>query len=286
MKTLLYSIIAIFIFGIIAKGFTQKSNTNDVILIQATDSNISSVSLDQSADVISKRLKDFNPKKFTVNVIRERNQIEVILNGNWDVKVTESLIIQKGALAFYETYNRKSLSGLLTDDHHLFSLFESGFANDSTAEIGCCSHEEVGMIIDYLNTCEFNQKCKFAWSLHSDSSDVCLYALKFDKEKASLITGTDIESVTFHPDKKSKNNEIEIRMKESVVELWANATQRNINKAIAIVLDNHVLSAPIVYSSITGGYSTITGNFSQNEARYIATLVNSGELPLSFNVIK
>lgn len=267
-------------------GFTNKSNTTHRILIQSTDSKISSVKLSQSAEIITNRLKSFSTEKFDVTAFPDKNQIQVTLTNNWDLKVAEDLAIHKGALAFYETYNRKSLSELLTGDYHLFSLFNAGNANDSSAEIGCTSIKEVEKINDYLNTLGLNQKCKFVWSRDSDNSDACLYALKINSEKGALITGTDIESVKFNQGKASKNNEIEIRLKESAVELWADATKRNINNAIAIVLDNNVLSAPIVRSVITGGHSIITGNFSQIEAKYIAALGNNGELPGSFKVVK
>lgn len=266
-------------------GFTNEANTNNIILIQAVDNNVSSVSLSQSAKIISNRLKDFSSQKFILNVIPEKNQIEVILNGNWDFEYTESLLLQKGSLAFYETYNRSSLSDLLSADQDLFSLFQAGNSNESSAEIGCTSIKDVENINDYISTLELNQKCKFVWSRYSENTNVCLYALILNSENRANITGSDIESVRFHQDKSMNNNEIEIKLKESAVELWAEITKRNINKAIAIVLDNTVLSAPIVHSEITGGHATISGNYSQSEAKYIAALANNGELPISFNVV-
>jgi len=87
-------------------------------------------------------------------------------------------------------------------------------------------------------------------------------------------------------DKASKLNTIEIRLKQSAVELWADATKCNIGKTIAIVLDNDVISAPKVMGEIKGGHLSITGNFTQAEAKYIASLGNNGELPLNFHVVK
>lgn len=284
MKNILYSIIAIIIFGMIAMDFTNKANTKNIILIQTVDNKVSSVSLSQSAKIISNRLKDFSSEKFDVTIIPEKNQIKVTLINGWDLKAVENLLMQKGTLAFYETYNHKSLSELLNGNNHLFSLLNN--TNNSVAEIGCASIVNIEKINDYLNTLGLDPKCKFAWSQHFDNSDKCLYALKIDSGKRALITGADIESVKANQDKASKNNEIEIRLKESSVELWADATKRNINKAIAIVLDNNVLSAPTICSVINEGRSTITGNFTQTEARYIAALGNNGELPISFKVIK
>jgi preprotein translocase subunit SecD len=207
-----------------------------------------------------------------------------VLTDNRDIKSAENLLIHKGALAFYETYNRKSLSELLQSDNHLFSLLKVD--NDSVAKIGCIAATEVEKINDYLNTLVPGKKCKFAWSEHLNNSDVCLYALKTFGNKGALVTGTDIESVKYNQDKASKSNEIEIDLKKSSVELWADATKRNLNNAIAIVLDNEVIAAPIVRSEIDGGHCMITGDYTPTEAKYIAALGNNGELPVSFKIVK
>ncbi len=284
MKTIFHTFIAILIFGIMVMSFTDKTNPKTSILIQSDDSKISSLSLSQSATIISNRLKDFSSEKFEITIIPEKNQIQVTLMNDQDLKTIENLMIQKGTLAFYETYNHKSLAELLKGNDHLFSLFTT--ANKSSAEIGCTSSMEVEKINDYLNTLGLDQKCKFAWSQHLDSSEVCLYALKTNGDKAALLSGADIESVKSNQDKASKNNEIEIRFKKSSVELWAKVTKHNINNAIAIVLDNNVIAAPVVCSEIAGGHSTITGNYTQAEVRYIAAIGNNGELPVSFKILK
>jgi len=98
----------------------SQTSTNNTILIEAVDNNISSAFLSQSVEIISNRLEDFSSERFIVNVIPGKNQIQVILDGNWDLEFTESLIIQKGSLIFYETFDRKSLLDVLQDDHHLF----------------------------------------------------------------------------------------------------------------------------------------------------------------------
>jgi hypothetical protein len=287
MKTISYSIIAIFIFGIIAMGFTDKTNTIKInsILIHTADSTASFASLSLSATIIANRLTDFSSEKFDITVIPEKNQIRVTFTDDWNLKLAENLLIQRGTFAFYETYNRKGLSELLKDDKHLFSMFKANNTNDTDAIIGCTSLTEVEKTNNYLNALGLAKKCKFAWSQYSDSTEVCLYALKTTSDKTALIAGTDIESVKFKQDKEL-NNEIEIKLKKSAIELWADATKRNIGNAIAIVLDNTVISAPVVQTEIDGGRCMITGNFTPAEAKYIAALGNNGELPLNFEVVK
>lgn len=105
-----------------------------------------------------------------------------------------------------------------------------------------------------------------------------------NKEKGALLTNHDIESVKY--DNKEAYQEIKIKLKESSAGLWADATRRNMDKAIAIVLDDSLLTAPVVRSVITGGHLSISGDFSETEARYISAIANNGELPVEFIVVK
>jgi SecD/SecF fusion protein len=286
MKAITLSIIAIYIFGLFAMGFTHKANSTKTILLQTNDKTASALTLEQSAKIIAERLNDFSTTKSEVNVIAEKNEIQVTVADNADMKLVENLITNKGGLSLYETYSRKSLSEVLKDDNHLFSFFSGSNMNDSIGKIGCVPMSEMGKVNDYLNALNVDPSCKFAWTKNFDSSDVCLYALKTGAAKASLINASDIESVKYKLDKTTKCNAIEIRLKQSAVELWAGATKRNIGKAIAIVLDNDVISAPKVIDEIKSGRLMITGNFNQAEAKYIAALGNNEELPLNFHVVK
>jgi len=154
------------------------------------------------------------------------------------------------------------------------------------AVIGCATEPEVEKVNEYLKTVSLSGKCKFAWSTSSGDANVCLYALRLEGEKGALLTGSDVESAKSGQDKASGIFELGIEFKKPAVQLWADATRRNINKAIAIVLDSRVLYAPVLRDAIEGGKCSITGNFTQVEVRYFAALCNNGELPVSFKVVK
>lgn len=120
-------------------------------------------------------------------------------------------------------------------------------------------------------------------TLANNSSDKIDLA-SLNKEKGALLTNQDIESVKYN--NKEGYREIKIKLKDSSAGLWADATRRNMDKAIAIVLDDSLLTAPVVRSVITGGHLSITGDFSETEARYISAIANNGELPVEFIVLK
>jgi len=67
---------------------------------------------------------------------------------------------------------------------------------------------------------------------------------------------------------------------------WARITGANVNKRIAITLDNAVFSAPTVINKIVGGHSQITGMESPNEARLLEIVLRAGALPAPVSIIE
>ena len=67
---------------------------------------------------------------------------------------------------------------------------------------------------------------------------------------------------------------------------FGNVTRRNVNRPFAIVLDNEVISAPVIREPILGGTGIISGNFSTESARDLALLLRSGALPVPLTIIE
>lgn len=67
---------------------------------------------------------------------------------------------------------------------------------------------------------------------------------------------------------------------------FARATQENVGKPFAIILDDKVLSAPNINEPILGGRAQITGNFTVKSANDLAVSLASGKLPVKLNVIE
>lgn len=68
-----------------------------------------------------------------------------------------------------------------------------------------------------------------------------------------------------------KGNVVSMVMNSEGARQWANLTRQNIGKAVAILLDDQVYSYPNVNTAIEGGRSEITGTFTVEEARDLAT---------------
>ena len=67
---------------------------------------------------------------------------------------------------------------------------------------------------------------------------------------------------------------------------FGEVTKDNIGRQLAIVLDDEVISAPVIQSAIMGGSGVITGNFSSEEANDLALLLRSGALPAPLEVLE
>jgi preprotein translocase subunit SecD len=67
---------------------------------------------------------------------------------------------------------------------------------------------------------------------------------------------------------------------------FADATQQNVGKLFAIVLDNEVISAPVIRSPILGGNGIISGDFQLEEVQELALLLRAGALPAPLNVLE
>lgn len=286
MKTIIYFLLAIFILGILAQGFRYKSNSTQKILIQSTDNRISSERLDQSANVISGRLKSFKNEEFKITMIPGKNQILLTLNNKWDLKTTANLITQKGSMEFYEAYNNREIQELFKGDERLYTFFHGKTPNSESAELGCTTASEIAKVNEFLHELKLQEKCKFAWTNFFEHSEVCLYALKQQNGHGCLLKGYDIEYFKCKHDSAGNKYFIEFRFKQNAIASWADITRRNLNKSIAIVLDDMVLYAPVVRSEITGGNCQVSGDFTMEQLQFLAAIMEHGELPAEFKVVK
>ena len=82
-----------------------------------------------------------------------------------------------------------------------------------------------------------------------------------------------------------RGNTVNMRMNDAGAQAWATLTRNNLNRPVAIVLDNNVYSFPMVNSEITGGSSEITGNFTPEEANDLANVLKSGKMSAQVDVV-
>jgi len=127
---------------------------------------------------------------------------------------------------------------------------------------------------------------QFAWSKKTFESEgekiYVLYAVKKDAE----LTGKVIVDARANIDPTSNTPVVTMEMDVEGASDWARITGANINKRIAIVLDNVVYSAPVVRSKISGGSSQIEGMADVPEAKLLEIVLKAGALPAPVKIIE
>ena len=116
-----------------------------------------------------------------------------------------------------------------------------------------------------------------------------LYALKVTNRDGSPALGGDVVSdakADFVQQPGISSQEVSMSMNAEGAKAWARLTKENINRSIAIVLDGMVYSAPNVLGEITGGQSSITGNFTPEEAKDLANVLKSGKMAASVHIVQ
>ena len=109
---------------------------------------------------------------------------------------------------------------------------------------------------------------------------------KFLIEKRALISGADIVDAQPSFDQRTNEPVVSFRFNSSGARKFAEATQQNVGKPFAIVLDNQVVSAPVIQEPILGGSGQITGNFTVQQANDLSILLRAGALPAPLTVVE
>ncbi len=98
-----------------------------------------------------------------------------------------------------------------------------------------------------------------------------------------LLSGKDLINAEVAPDSLGRMG-VSIEFNSEGATLFENATARLIGKQLAIVLDNVVISAPVVQDRISGGRAQITGRFTADEAGRLAIMLKAGALPVAVEI--
>jgi len=179
----------------------------------------------------------------------------------------------------------------------LFSIFQPtqgnalavvGYANvRDTAEIDKIIYSDLARQI-------FPAELKLRWGAKAEDfggqntkGDIFeLYALKITEpsgraplEGDVITNGKDDFDQMGHPC-------VSMQMNSDGARRWSQITKQNIGKAVAIVLDDAVYSAPRILTQIDGGNSQITGNFTIEDTKDLANTLNSGKMPAPTRIVQ
>jgi preprotein translocase subunit SecD len=105
-------------------------------------------------------------------------------------------------------------------------------------------------------------------------------------EKRVVVSGGDLTDAQPGFDQRTSEPIVSFRFNNSGSLKFARATEENVGKPFAIVLDNQVISAPVIREPIRGGSGQISGNFTVQSANDLAILLRAGALPAPLTIIE
>jgi SecD/SecF fusion protein len=286
MKNFIYLIIAVFVSITLTSAIQKAGGSTKSITLQSTVKNIDPVALNKSAEIITSRLKLFGITTATVKVSAVNGQLTVFIPDDINITDIEGLVTSRGDLAFYETFTQSEIAELLKSDNQLFKLLDKdNVKSPSDPRLGCANADNQKKTDEYMSSSIPVKNCKLYWGSESERSAFCLFALKTKEDGRPLLTRVDIETVKIAKTTDMQGVKIQIKLKPGAATIFAEATRNNINKCIAVAIDDKVASWPRVQDAIEGGEIEVTGDFTENEAKYFPVIFNTEQLPQSFKIM-
>lgn len=100
------------------------------------------------------------------------------------------------------------------------------------------------------------------------------------------LSGNDLKQASVGFDQNTGNPVVQLQFTGEGTKKFAEITKRNVNKPVAMVLDNFVIEAPRVNEAITQGSAVIRGNFTTDQAKQLSVQLNAGALPVTLSVLE
>ncbi|WP_139958358.1 protein translocase subunit SecDF [Flavicella sediminum] len=167
--------------------------------------------------------------------------------------------------------------------------------NEISSIIGSASVIDTAKVNQYLSMKEVRdllpaelKYVKFLWDAKpiKDTEVINLYAIKGNRKDIAPIQGDVIVNASQEYDQLGTKPEVSMTMNSRGSKLWAKMTTENVGKFVAVVLDDYVYTAPSVNTAITGGRTSISGNFTVLEAQDLANVLKAGKLPAAAHIIQ
>ncbi len=216
------------------------------------------------------------------------DQTEVVAEVETAEVAQEGLLSEVSATPAVE----ESLSRYTAAQNPLFALINPDYAGG--AVVGAVAASDIAQVEAYLAMPAVRDllpaDIRFKWAIKgSDYVDgrYFLYAIRAERAdgKAPLDGGVVVDAREMYSDQ-GATAEVSMAMNAEGVKEWARLTGDNVGKCVAIVLDGYVYSAPVIRTKIDGGNTSITGDFTIQEAKDLANVLKSGKVPAPARIIQ
>jgi len=274
-------------------------------------------SMDGVEEIMNRRINQFGVAQPNIQKDPASNRLYIELPGVQDEATVKEKLVSTANLQFFEVFNPNEIGSLIqqayilsatTDvtededeaddmDATLESLNETksglaellvqvgggtvGFATtDNKAKVdGIINREDIKSIFE-------DQNVKLMWSanttnLENETKDVgyFLHAVRIPENGIARVGGKDLDQASQGYNQETGKVTVNVNMTADGSDKWAQMTEDNKGRQVAISMDNVVYSAPMVNGAINGGRTEISGSFTIQEAKDLAGLLNGGALP-------
>lgn len=182
-------------------------------------------------------------------------------------------------------------------ENPLFSILSVNAQNGQVAPgpaVGIVDAKDTALVRYYLNLKQVKEVLPrdlgFRWTVNSLDKNGKYYQLiairQSTRDGRAPLTGSVITDARDQFSQQSSYAEVSMSMNAEGAKTWARMTKENIGKCIAIALDGYIYSFPRVQNEITGGQSSITGNFTPEEAKDLANVLKSGKMPAPARIVQ
>lgn len=180
-------------------------------------------------------------------------------------------------------------------EHPLLSIFQPT-GNGALSLVGYASARDTAAVNKIIYSALAKQilpsDCRLLWSAKPADGIQAKNIYELHAIKVTTTNGrAPIEGDVVTDAKDQFNNltgtpEVSMTMNSDGARRWAALTKANVGKAIAIVLDGTVYSAPRVNGEISGGQSSISGNFTIEDTKDLANTLKSGRMPAPAHIVQ
>jgi protein-export membrane protein SecD len=118
--------------------------------------------------------------------------------------------------------------------------------------------------------------------VYTDTQPAIPYLIR----RRAMVSGERLEDASVGFDPQTNAPEVNFRFDSVGGRKFGEVTRENIGRPFAIVLDDKIISAPVIQAAILGGSGRITGNFSVQEANDLAILLRAGALPAPMSILE
>ena len=299
-----------------SNGITPGMSNDKVIDILKSNAEAAIVA---SVQVIGNRIDRFGVVQPNIQRVQGTNRIMVELPGIKDPKRVEKLLSGAASLEFWPTYSAQSANALNNPSVVLEKMQTANEAvqkyldneptkktNPSLLQVldvfnigggiigGVYTEAEQNVVSEYLALPEvaniFGDNVLFMWSSkpNKDYNNMFLLYAIYDEnaDGKAPLDGSVVKEARANYSEFGATAEVSMTMNGEGSRKWANITEANKDMNIAIVLDGCVYSAPVVRQKIDGGNSSISGDFTIQEAQDLANILKSGKVPASSKVLQ